>query len=95
MSPQDRDQVLKQLVNALSAMGDDALTKAAAEGIPERDDVIAWLADVWPEGCSAVDGEGDLVLQIAARCGASASTVRLLLGECCCCLRVRGRVLRD
>lgn len=43
MSPQDRDQVLKQLVNALSAMGDDALTKAAAEGIPERDDVIAWV----------------------------------------------------
>ena len=43
MSPQDRDQVLKQLVNALSATGDDALTKAAAEGIPERDDVIAWV----------------------------------------------------
>jgi len=43
MPPKDRDQIVKQVVAALSASGDDALTKAAAEGMPEREDVIAWV----------------------------------------------------
>ncbi|HJO22150.1 MAG: serine acetyltransferase [Myxococcota bacterium] len=43
MLPKDRDEILKQVVAALSATGDDALTKAAAEGMPERGDVVDWV----------------------------------------------------
>ncbi len=43
MPLEDRDQIVKEVVAALSATGDDALTKPAAEGMPERDDVIAWV----------------------------------------------------
>ena len=43
MPLEDRDQIVKEVVAALSATGDDALTKAAAEGMPERDAVIAWV----------------------------------------------------
>ena len=43
MPLEDRDQIAKEGGAALSATGDDALTKAAAEGMPERDDVIAWV----------------------------------------------------
>jgi serine O-acetyltransferase len=38
-----RDDVIKSTIAALSTPGDDALTKAAAEGIPDRDEVVEWV----------------------------------------------------
>lgn len=43
MPSNDRDEVLKRAIDALSATGDDALTKAATEGMPEREAVVAWV----------------------------------------------------
>jgi acetyltransferase-like isoleucine patch superfamily enzyme len=43
MAPTDSEDVLKQTVAALSTSGDDALTKAAGEGIPDRRDVADWV----------------------------------------------------
>ncbi len=37
MPPTQLDEVLAQTIDALSKSGDDALTKAAAEGIPDRE----------------------------------------------------------
>jgi serine O-acetyltransferase len=42
VTPSDPDDVIKSTIAALSTPGDDALTKAAAEGIPERAEVIEW-----------------------------------------------------
>ncbi len=39
----DPEDVLKATIAALSSPGDDALTKAAEEGIPERPEVKAWV----------------------------------------------------
>ena len=39
----DPDEVLEQTVDALSQSGDDALTKAAAEGIPDREELAQWM----------------------------------------------------
>jgi serine O-acetyltransferase len=41
VTPSDPD-VIKSIIAALSTPGDDALTKAAAEGIPDRTEVIEW-----------------------------------------------------
>jgi serine O-acetyltransferase len=38
----DPDDAIKSAIAALSSPGDDALTKASAEGIPDRDEVIEW-----------------------------------------------------
>jgi serine O-acetyltransferase len=38
----DHEDVIKSIIAALSTPGDDALTKAAAEGIPDRGEVIEW-----------------------------------------------------
>ncbi len=43
MTPSDPDDVIKATIAALSTPGDDALTKAAAEGIPDRSEVIEWV----------------------------------------------------
>ena len=43
MPSNDRDEVLKRAIDALSATGDAALTKAATEGMPEREAVVAWV----------------------------------------------------
>ncbi|MBW2267916.1 MAG: serine acetyltransferase [Deltaproteobacteria bacterium] len=43
MSPNHPDEVLKQTIDALSESGDDALTKAAAEGIPDREELAQWM----------------------------------------------------
>jgi serine O-acetyltransferase len=43
MAPTDSEDVLKQTIAALSTSGDDALTKAAGEGIPDRRDVADWV----------------------------------------------------
>ncbi len=42
MTPSDHDDAIKSAIAALSTPGDDALTKAAAEGIPDRGEVIEW-----------------------------------------------------
>ena len=42
MTPSDHDDAIKSTIAALSTPGDDALTKAAAEGIPDRGEVIEW-----------------------------------------------------
>ncbi|HEY8156287.1 MAG TPA: serine O-acetyltransferase EpsC [Myxococcota bacterium] len=42
MTPSDHDDVIKSTIAALSTSGDDALTKAVAEGIPDRGEVIEW-----------------------------------------------------
>lgn len=39
----DRDEVLTRVITALSATGGDALSKAAADGMPERETVVAWV----------------------------------------------------
>jgi serine O-acetyltransferase len=46
MSPGLCEEVLEQAVAALSRSGDDALTKAAAEGLPDRDEVVDWIGRV-------------------------------------------------
>ena len=43
MTPSDHDDVIKATIAALSTPGDDALTKAAAEGIPDRAEVVEWV----------------------------------------------------
>ncbi len=43
MSEADRDTILRSTIEALSAWGDDALSKAAAEGFPDRDAVVEWV----------------------------------------------------
>jgi len=43
MPSNNRDEVLEGAIDALSATGDDALTKAATEGMPEREAVVAWV----------------------------------------------------
>ena len=43
MTPSLPEDVLKQTIAALSASSDDALTKAASEGIPDRDAVVDWV----------------------------------------------------
>jgi len=43
VTPSDHDDVIKATIAALSTPGDDALTKAAAEGIPDRGEVIEWV----------------------------------------------------
>ena len=43
MTPSDHDDVIKATIAALSTPGDDALTKATAEGIPDRGEVIEWV----------------------------------------------------
>jgi serine O-acetyltransferase len=43
VSGDDHDEVIKAAINALSTSGDDALTKASAQGIPDRSEVIDWL----------------------------------------------------
>jgi serine O-acetyltransferase len=42
MTPSDPNDVIKSTIAALSTPGDDALTKAAAEGVPDREEVIEW-----------------------------------------------------
>ncbi len=42
MIPGLSEEVLKETIAALSRSGDDALTKACAEGLPSRDEVVAW-----------------------------------------------------
>lgn len=37
------EEVLKETIAALSKSGDDALTKAGAEGLPSRDEVVEWV----------------------------------------------------
>ncbi len=46
MVPGLSEEVLKQAVAALSRSGDDALTKAAAQGLPDRDEVVDWIGRV-------------------------------------------------
>ncbi len=46
MSTTDPDLILEQTIDALSQSGDDALTKAAAEGIPDREELSAWTERV-------------------------------------------------
>jgi serine O-acetyltransferase len=43
MSPNDAEDVVKKVVDALSSCADDSLTKAAGEGLPDRDDVVEWV----------------------------------------------------
>ena len=43
MPPIDAEEALKRTIDALSAVRDDALTKAAAEGLPERAEVVEWV----------------------------------------------------
>jgi hypothetical protein len=39
----DADELLERTIAALSASGADALSKAVAEGIPDREEVVGWL----------------------------------------------------
>jgi serine O-acetyltransferase len=43
MAPTSPDEILKQTIDALSESGDDALTKAAAEGIPDPEALAQWV----------------------------------------------------
>jgi serine O-acetyltransferase len=43
MASHPGEDVLQQTIAALSKSGDDALTKAAAEGLPDRHDVVEWV----------------------------------------------------
>jgi len=43
VTPSDPDDIIKATIAALSTPGDDALTKAAADGIPDRGEVIEWV----------------------------------------------------
>jgi serine O-acetyltransferase len=43
MSPQDPQQIFEQTIQSLSTGAEDALSKAAAEGLPDRDDVVDWV----------------------------------------------------
>jgi serine O-acetyltransferase len=43
MHPTRRDEILKQTIDELSESGDDALTKAAAEGFPDREELAQWM----------------------------------------------------
>jgi len=47
--PPDREDVLKRTITALSSTADDSLTKAASEGLPDRDQVVEWA-----ERCKAL-----------------------------------------
>jgi serine O-acetyltransferase len=40
------EEVLKEAIAALSRTGDDALTKACAEGLPDRAELVAWTERV-------------------------------------------------
>jgi len=40
--PTALDAVLEPTIAALAASGDDALSKAAADGVPDRDEAVAW-----------------------------------------------------
>jgi serine O-acetyltransferase len=42
MDPDRPEDVLESTVAALAAAGDDALSKAACEGFPDREQVVAW-----------------------------------------------------
>ncbi len=42
MIPGLSEEVLKQAIAGLSRSGDDALTKAAGEGLPSREEVVGW-----------------------------------------------------
>ena len=43
MHPTSPDEILKQTIDELSESGDDALTKAAAEGFPDREELAQWM----------------------------------------------------
>jgi serine O-acetyltransferase len=49
MPPGEPEDVLKETIAALSVHADDSLTKAAGEGIPDRQDVFEWI-----ERCKAL-----------------------------------------
>lgn len=42
LNPERLEDVLDATIVALSASGDDALSKAVSEGYPDRGEVIAW-----------------------------------------------------
>ena len=43
MTPQDPQEILERTINALSASVEDALSKAIAEGLPDRAEVVDWV----------------------------------------------------
>jgi serine O-acetyltransferase len=43
MSHPDREKVLERTIAALASSGDDSLSKAACEGIPDRAAVVEWI----------------------------------------------------
>jgi serine O-acetyltransferase len=49
MAPTEIEEATQQAIAALSSAADDALTKAAGEGIPDRDEVFDWV-----ERCKAL-----------------------------------------
>ena len=43
MAPTEIEEATQKAIAALSSTSDDALTKAASEGIPDRDEVFDWV----------------------------------------------------
>ncbi len=43
MPPQDPQEIFERTINALSAGAEDALSKAVAEGLPDRGEVVDWV----------------------------------------------------
>ena len=43
MTPQDPQDVLERTIQSLAAGAEDALSKAVAEGLPDRDEVVDWV----------------------------------------------------
>jgi serine O-acetyltransferase len=43
MTPHDPQEIFERTINALSAGAEDALSKAVAEGLPDRGEVVDWV----------------------------------------------------
>jgi len=43
MTPQDPQEILERTIQSLAAGAEDALSKAVAEGLPDRDEVVDWV----------------------------------------------------
>ena len=43
MTPQDPQEIVERAIQSLSAGAEDALSKAVAEGLPDRDEVVDWV----------------------------------------------------
>jgi serine O-acetyltransferase len=86
MPPPDPQEILERTIAALSSGAEDALSKAAAEGLPERSEVVDWV-----ERCKRLVVEERDRSALRSEIPALADRLRRLLGQ----VALRGETAPD